>query len=157
MYLLLLTFGMCVAYFILFFLYSYFFKNKFTALEDRNLYSVAIIVAANIVAYGISFAIPDRELSNRVLHALGGGFMAFLVCYLVVRDLKLDIGRFQFFIFSFLIVMTMGIGNEVIEWFGQTYMHMIFAATPDNTWLDLVSNIFGALVGGFCFTPFVKK
>ena len=102
MYLLLLTFGMCVAYFLLFFLYSYFFKNKVTALQDKNLVSLLVIVAANIVAYGISFAIPDRELSNRILHALGGGFMVFLVCFLVVRDLKLDIGRFQFFIFSFL-------------------------------------------------------
>ncbi len=54
------------------------------------------------------------ELSNRVLHVFGGGFLAFLICFLAALDSRVRIRRFQFFLFSFLIVIALGVANEIL-------------------------------------------
>jgi hypothetical protein len=97
------------------------------------------------------------EFSNRVLHAYGGGFMAFLVCFLVVRDSKLSLTKFQFFIFSFLIVAALGVANEILEFFLQNYAGMIFSSHINDTWYDLMSNTIGSLIATVCFVPCIKK
>jgi len=157
MYLLIITAGLCLTYFVLYFLFSIFFKNSTTVLNSKAMVSVLYIVLGSFLSYVVSTNISNLQLANRVLHALGGGAVGMLICFLVVRDSKLKINRFQFFVFSFLIVMTLGIANETIEYFLQTYAHYIFAPTPTDTWLDLISNLTGALAAGVILTPFVNK
>ncbi len=117
---------------------------------------VAIVVAMLIVV----ILVPDPALSNRIQHAFAGGFAAFLVCYLAVRDLNISINKFQFFVFSSLIVTALGVGNELAEFIFQEYIPIFpfqFAETPIDTWLDLVSNSVGVIVGALCFTPFINR
>lgn len=160
MYLLILTFGLCFSYIILFFLFPYFFKGELPKISVRSLGSIAIIFVASITSFVVSEMIPDPELKNRVLHGLGGGFVAFLVCFLAARDSNVAITKFQFFILSVLVVTAMGVGNEIVEFFVQEYfpfIHFVFSAGPLDTWLDLVSNTVGILVAAVCFVPFINK
>ena len=108
-------------------------------------------------SFAISFSIADPEWSNRLLHALGGGFVAFFVCFLVARDSQIDITRFQFFVFSFLLVTAFGVGNEILEFAIQHYLDLTFARDVADTWLDLVSNTVGVLVAAAIMVPFIHK
>lgn len=157
MYLLFITFGMSCAYFILFFIFSLFFKNAFTPLPRRSIFSIACIVLFSLLTYMVTFSVPDLELSNRILHTFGGGFLAFMVCFLVAKDGKLPIGKFQFFLFSFMMVITLGVVNETMELFLQYNFGLPFARNVSDTWFDLLSNTVGALLASVCFVPFVKK
>lgn len=160
MYLLALTILLCFSYLILFFLFPYFFKGKLSKISVRSLRSIVIIFVASIASFIISEMIPDPELKNRVLHGLGGGFVAFLVCFFAARDSNVAITKFQFFILSTLIVTAMGVGNEIAEFFVQVYfpfIHFVFSAGPLDTWLDLVSNTIGIGVAAACFVPFIEK
>ncbi len=156
MYLTIITFGMCVAYLVFAFAFPKFFKNKFQALSPNWAFSILYIIIFSVAAHYFSLLIPNDELSNRVLHALGGGFAAFFICFLVFRDSKIQLTRFQFFVFSFLVVTALGTANEIIEFFLQNNYHLIFAPNTNDTWQDLISNTVGALAAGICFTPFIK-
>lgn len=157
MYLLALTLGMCFSYFILLYLFFAFFKNEQPLFRRESLYSVVLIAFFSILTFIASVIIPDRQLANRFLHAIGGGFLSFLICFLVVRDSKLRLSRFQFFIFSALVVTAMGVANEVLEFFLQNYFHFTFSKTINDTWLDLLSNSVGILIAALLFTPFVGR
>lgn len=160
MYLLALTLGLCLVYFILFFLFPYFFNGTLPNITSRALRSVVIILIASGLSFVIAGMIPDRELGNRVLHGLGGGWVAFLICFLAVKDSRLSITGFQFFILSALIVTALGVGNEILEFFVQQYfsfIHFVFSVGPLDTWLDLISNTVGILVGAVCFVPFINR
>jgi hypothetical protein len=104
--------------------------------------------------YFVSFRVTDWELGNRLLHIFGGGFLSFLICFFAVKDSELSISSFQFFSFSFLLVITLGVGNEILEFFLQNYAHFSFAQNVNDTWLDLISNAFGAIIAMACLTPF---
>lgn len=160
MYLILATFALCFSYFIIAIIFSLFFKNEFPVFTSKSFRSVSTILIASVITILIAISIPDPELSNRILHGLAGGFMAFFVCFLVVRDYKTPISTFQFFIFSALMVTALGVVNELAEFFIQHYtpfFHIVFSASPLDTWLDLVSNTVGILVAAVCFVPFINK
>lgn len=157
MYLLFITFGLCATYFILYFLFSIFFKNTITRPNHKSVYSIIYVVIFSLLSYLIVYVIPNEWWSDRVLHLLGGGAVSFFLCFLVVKDSKLNIGRFQFFIFSFLIVTALGVGNEIIEFFLQHYFNIIFASTVTDTWLDLISNLIGTLIAAAVLVPFIKN
>lgn len=158
LYLYTITFGLCVSYFILFFLFPYFFEGGSGAkLSYRSLISILIICAVSFVSCTIALSIHDKEIGNRVLHIFAGGFTAFLVCFLAVRDSGLKLRRFQFFLFSTLIVLALGVLNEVIESLLQYYFNIVSVKTPVDTWLDLNSNIVGILIASICFVPFINK
>lgn len=158
MYLLAITVGLCAAYFGLMFLFSMIFTNKFPVIpQKRSVFSVIVIALLSIVGYVISFSIPDPNLSNRFLRGFGGGFLAFLVCFLAVRDARIPVSRFQFFVFSFLVVTTLGVANEIAEFFLQTVTGIVYTPTITDTWLDLSSNTVGIMIAAACFTPFIKK
>lgn len=76
-----------------------------------------------------------------------------IICFLVVRDSGLKIGRFQFFVFSAMIVTALGVGNEILEYYAQTYFGIIAAATVDDTWLDLISNTVGICAAALLLIP----
>lgn len=157
MYLIILTIGLCISYFIILFLFTFFFRNQLPIVNKHSLQSVFIIVAGSFVTYAISFNIPDPQLSNRILHVLGGGFLSVGICFLVVKDARLFISRFQFFMFSFLVITAMGVGNEIFEFFLQNYSYFIFSTNPNDTWLDLISNTVGIFIGLIFFVPFITK
>jgi len=157
MYLIALTFGLCLSYFVFTLLFSAFFKNQFAIFNSRSLYSVILIVIASVIIFSISLSISDIELSNRVLHALGGGFLTFFVCFLAFRDSRVAIGKFQFLVFSILLVTTLGVANEILEFFLQSYFHLPFSLNPNDTWLDLISNTVGLLLGAIILAPFVGR
>lgn len=156
-YLLLITIGLCLVYVLFYFLFPLFFKNTAVSLNRRSLHSIIYIIICSFLVYAASIRIADQELSNRILHVFGGGFLSFLICFFAVKDSKLSIGRFQFFLFSFLVVISLGVVNEILEFFLQNYMHFTFAPNINDTWLDLMSNAVGALLAAACLTPFIKR
>ena len=134
---------MCATYFLLFALLPRFFAQKITTPLGNPFLSILYIVLFSILAYGTSLSIQDLELSNRILHILGGGFFGFLTCFFATRDSGVRINKFQFFVLSALIVLALGVANELLEFLLQSYAGIISAATPTDTWFDLASNTIG--------------
>ncbi len=157
MYLIAITVGLCVAYFILLFLFWFFFENKKAEIPKNSFRSIILIILLSLAGYVVVLNIPDLELGNRFLHAFGGGFLAFMVCFLVVKDSTLPITKFQFFVFSALIVTALGVSNELLEFFLQHYFGLISSASTTDTWLDLLSNTVGSIIASTCFVPFISR
>lgn len=155
MYLLALTAALCLTYIALYFLFPYFFEGSVRKLRRRSIRSVILIVFFSLGVYAASGAVADAELNNRFVHVFGGGFLSFMICFLAVRDGAVKIGRFRFFLFSFLIVIALGTANEIAEFYLQNFFHVGFAGNVNDTWLDLMSNVTGALIAAACFMPFV--
>jgi hypothetical protein len=157
-YLFFLTVAISLSYFPIRYLLHYFFKNsRPPALTINWLISCLIILVVSLLVYLINYSIEDVELGNRIIHAFGGGFLAYLVCFLAAKDSQLSVDNLKFFIFAFMLVMTLGIVNEVAEYFLQNHLNFTAAPTINDTWQDLMSNIAGALIAGLCFTPFIKE
>lgn len=157
MYFFLMVSGFCLVYGFLYVLFPLFFRGHFAALTKRSVLSIVCIVLIWIAVWHISGQISDLDWSNRFLHVFGGGFLSFLVCFLVVADSKLAIGKFRFFVFSFLIVLSLGVANEILEYFLQEFTSLSFANTANDTWMDLISNAVGALIAGVGLVPFVRS
>lgn len=152
--------GFILTYFILYkILFPILFEKPLLPLGKGTILSFLIIIVLSLINYFfiISFLNIESGIGNRLLHAFGGAFIAFLVCFLVVKDGKLDISKFQFFIISLLMVTALGVVNEIYEFILQNYFDKIAAATVDDTWLDLISNTVGILVAGICFIPFINR
>ena len=103
--------------------------------------------AGIIIAVFVTYNIPNEFWANRFLHAFGGGFLLYMICYSVMKDHQLTIDHFRFFVFSFLVVTSLGVANEMMELFLQTTTHLVFADSVTDTWLDLLSNIVGITLG----------
>lgn len=157
MYLILISVSLCISYFVLFFIFPELFNQERRKIESSIFVSILLILLLSFLGYFITFNISDVELSNRFLHGFGGGFMAFLVCFFVVRDAKLKINKFQFFVLSILIVTSLGVANEILEFLLQNFAGFTIAVTINDTWLDLVSNTVGSLLAAVCFVPFVGR
>lgn len=166
MYLIAITLCLCIGYFVLMQAFRLFFQGKIENVskgDQRSVslpstsastgISIAIIVILSFIGYYIAFSIPDFEWSNRFLHAFGGGFMAFLVCYLAARNSGVPMNKFQFFVLSALTVIALGVANEIMEFIMQNYAGMNFTTTINDTWLDLISNTIGLLVAAIILTP----
>lgn len=133
-----------------------FFRQRAVPFETRSLVSVGHVLAASFIATLLSFLIPDAELGNRVLHALAGGTVGVSACFLAVRDSGMRIDRFQFAVLSILIVLALGIANELLEFALQVYLGFGFSETVTETWWDLTSNCVGILLGVLLLTPLHK-
>lgn len=154
---LVITFGLCAAYVVLLFLFPFFFDKKGERPSPKKFtLSFIIIAAATYAVYAIVTGMSDLWLSNRILHIFGGGFSALLVCFLAAKDSGVRITGFQFFFFSFLVVTTLGVCNEVVEFFLQSYFGLQFAGTVEDTWFDLTSNMIGAVLAGALLTPLLS-
>lgn len=157
MYLFIITLGLCLSYFILHHFLPIFFEKEKGKLGYGSIYSIVFIALASLAVTYVSFIVPNIEWGNRILHAFGGGFLAFLVCFLVVKNGSIDLTKFQFFIISALIVSTLGVTNEIIEYVLQEYFGLLSAISIEDTWLDLVSNTIGLLIAAIIFTPFINS
>jgi len=156
LYLFAITVGLGVIYVVLLFFLPALFNLPRRAWRAIDLWPIGPIIIVSLFGYLVASFMPDLEVSNRFIHGFGGGFMATLVCFFAVRVSQLGLNRFQFFFIAALIVSTLGVGNEVLEFFLQKYTTLPFAQSIDDTWLDLVSNTVGLLIGLAIFTPFVK-
>ncbi len=157
MYLTAVILILCASYFVILELFSIFFDGKTVRPGPKAIRSVAIIFVLALLGYAVALYIPDLEWGNRVLHGFVGGFLTFLICFLAATDGAFRISRFQFFIFSALLVTSLGVLNEHIELFLQTYIRLLFYSNPNDTWLDLISNTVGILLAGACLVPFLNK
>lgn len=156
MYLLLITAGLVTSYFGISYLLSYFFEQRRPQFGRRTVMSLVVISAASLLGYIIVLNIPNPELANRILHGYGGGFLAFLVCFLSVQDCKIKLTTFQFIVMSVLIVTALGVMNEILEFILQNYFALNFSDTINDTWFDLVSNSAGILAAVILLVPFLK-
>lgn len=159
LYLLAITGGLCLSYIFLPFVFAVFFPSSIQVTVRRAQYGMSMfwICLLSFGCYVLAHLVSDPELSNRLLHILGGGFLALFVCFLVVRDNQLKISRIQFLLLSGLVVIALGVGNEMVEFVLQNYFNWVFAQTVVDTWLDLISNMLGAIIGAVIFTPFLKE
>lgn len=159
MYLFFLLFAMCSAYFGLTYLYWAFFEGRLPPpFRRRSLYSILGISVFMLLVFMGVYLSPSMDIGigNRILHAIGGGFLAYIVCVVAVRDSGLRIRGMRFFIFSFLIVTALGVANEMLEFLLQSYTPLVFSPTVTDTWLDLASNLVGTLLGAIA-TIFLLK
>ena len=156
-YLTFLAVSFVLTYLALFVLFPLFFAGRLPRPTARSALSLALILASLLAIFVLVVAIPDRTLANRVLHALGGGFLSFFVCYRVVLDTRLAIGRFQFLVFGGLVVTALGVGNEILEFFFAIYLRVNFQSDGFDTWLDLISNAVGTAGGALVFVPLFRR
>lgn len=155
-YLISITFGLCLGYFIFIALLPYLFDKKIARVGKVDIASVILVGILSLSSYFLVNKINNIEISNRILHA-SGSFFAFLVCYLVVRNSNLNLNKLQFFIFCAMVVTTLGVGNEIVEFFLQNYFGLVAATSINDTWLDLISNTVGLLIAAVIFTPFINR
>lgn len=94
----------------------------------------------------------DRELGNRLLHIMGGGVLGFMLYARVVSDTRIPFNRLQFFVYGVLIVSTLGVLNEHLEFFLQATGTRVFMWSITDTWLDLASNSLGTVLVGLPLT-----
>ncbi|MFH1178553.1 MAG: hypothetical protein V1711_02445 [bacterium] len=156
-YLVFITLAMYATYFVLLFLLPLFFGQKITTPRKKLLLPLLYIVIFSVLAYAVSYSVQDIELANRILHIFGGSFLGFFVCFLAARNSEVHINKFQFFVFSVLIVLALGIANELLEFVMQEYIGLISATSITDTWLDLVSNVIGVIFASICLVPFHRK
>jgi len=152
-----MTFGLCVAYYVIFKIFTVFFSAEKARISIASIRSVVIILVISVLGYIITFKITDLELGNRVLHIVVGGFLVTLICFLVVKDGGFQINKLQFFIFSLFVVTAFGVFNEHIEYFLQTYVRVLFYSNPRDTWLDLLSNSIGIISANIILLPFINR
>lgn len=157
LYLFGITLGLLILYFILFYFLPYFFDKpgKKIKLKKAGI-SISLLVIVSLISYLVSFSLTDVELGNRILHIFGGGFTAFLLCFLVVKDLNLQINKIQFLTISALIVIALGVSNELAEFFLQSNFNHISSHNTEDTWRDLTSNLVGILLASIIFTPLLN-
>ncbi|ETB63952.1 TPA: hypothetical protein DIC38_01530 [Candidatus Nomurabacteria bacterium] len=143
-------------YIVFFYLFGLFFEKE-VSFSKKSIISLIIIAILSFTTYEIAFMIPSLEIGNRFLHGVGGGFISSLLSFLVFKDTKIQVSKFQFFFFTFLIVSTLGVFNEILEFFLQNYAHKIFAINSKDTWLDLISNTVGAIISSLVLMNFIKR
>lgn len=157
LYLSLLTMLFAATYVVLFFFFPKFFAQPAQKLQRKSIHSIISIIAIGILVFFISYAIPDPALGNRFLHAIGGGFLAMLICFLAAWDSRVSLSRFQLISISFLISTFLGVGNEIAEFALQSITGFPFTDSLTDTWLDLLSNTVGALLASVSLLPLIKN
>ncbi len=157
MYIVILAIGMCVSYLALLYLFPLFFNGKMPRVGVQTLLAIPLVAVASLFIFLLAYSIPDPQLSNRVLHAVGGGFLSFLLCFFAMRNSDTLITRFQFVVFSILVVTTLGVGNEILEFVLHRYAGFIFLMNPLDTWLDLLSNTVGLSIAALLVWPFLSR
>lgn len=157
MYLLFIIILACITYGGLTYFFPLFFGVRRAWRRAISFRSLLVILLLGASVHLATLASPFDVLDNRILHIFGGGFLALLLCYLAERDSKLSITVFQFVFLSFCVAMTLGVGNEILEFVLQNYFDITAARSINDTWLDLISNALGAIIACALFAPFLHK
>lgn len=141
-----------VTYGTLFALLPLFFGQPIPRPTRSSVYSVVLLIIAIEVAFYLVDAFLLPPLSNRVLHMVGGGMLAYFLYYCVMNDLKISVPRVQFFMLGFMVVTTLGVANELLELVLHVTRLRVFPIIDIDTWLDLANNTSGAIVAGVPLT-----
>ncbi len=157
MYIFILNIGLCLLYLVLFYFLPFFFGQKIEKINRKSFFSLFLIILFTFLNYLLISNISNQEICNRILHGLGGGFIAFLAYFLATKDNRVSLNKFQFFVLGTLLVTALGVLNEIVEFFMQNYMNLIMAFSVNDTWLDLISNSVGILIASIIFVPFINN
>jgi hypothetical protein len=146
-----------ISYLVLYFAVPWFFKQPRPPVGTQQLKSIvyALLLIAGVCA--IVFSIDSAFWSNRIQHAIGGGFVMMFVCFRAFQDARVRIDPLRFFIIAGMLVMTLGVASEIAEFFFQNVTDHVFADSIEDTWWDLLSNAVGAALGGAIFAPFISR
>jgi hypothetical protein len=136
----------CLSYIALSYLFTYFFESRAPRFHVSDIYAILGVAVYLLVVFYVTRHIPNDFWANRFLHAFGGGFAAYIICYLVARAQHLHVGPIKFLVFSCMVVTSLGVANELMELFLQINTHLVFADSITDTWLDLLSNSVGILL-----------
>lgn len=157
MYPLLIIAVFCTAYLFLHFFFPLFFHGHTTSFRKSSFLFLGLVILGYAVVWYITSQIVDVNVSNRILHIFGGGFLAFFMCFLISIDTKIRVDRFRLFTFILFVVLSLGVANEMMEYVLGLYTPLTFADTADDTRLDLISNCVGAVLAIIMLIPFSKK
>lgn len=144
-----------ISYAVLFVAVPWFFKQSHVAITKRSLWSIVSII---LLIAGISliiFNVQSEFWGNRIQHCFAGGFLMTFVLFRVIKDTGVRLDPVRFFLMSGMLVTTLGVTSEMLEFFLQTTTHLVFAESINDTWWDLLSNAVGATIGGLLFAPFI--
>ena len=150
MYFLTLSIGYLLAYPLITWSIQLFFRERKST--QLSFIHASIIFAWLLVSIVWAQMISDIEISNRILHACGGGMAIVLITYCASRASRIVLSRFQFFCIAFAIASIFGICNELFESVLQWVYGMRFALSVEDTWYDLWSNSIGALIAAWWFS-----
>jgi hypothetical protein len=154
LYLSTIAIGMCFVYIGVYFAFQLFLKKKIAGLKNVSMQSLLIVVMLSVAMYIVSFyVLPSKDIGNRFLHAFGGGFMVLFTCILAIRDSGVQVSKAVIFLTAGLLMMVLGLFNEIIEVLLQYHTGFLFAPSLADTLLDLMSNLIGFLIGSICLLP----
>jgi hypothetical protein len=137
-----------VSYVALFILFTAFFDRPRFPSRSRAAITLLQIIAILAIVFLIVHSIADSWWSNRIQHALAGGGTAFFMCWRILIDARIKLSKFRALFFCFLVVLALGVANELAESIVQGMTQLVFSPTSTDTWLDLWSNTVGALAAG---------
>lgn len=161
LYLSLITIGICVEYVGMYYLFPYLLSQKTFRFDKEQIKSIGILIMLSLISYGIYYFIPNEDIANRFLHGISGGFVSLIAVFYATKDLQkfngFIVNKFQYALIGFLIVMSLGIVNEIFECYLQNTFAIIAAATINDTWFDLISNAGGALLALIITIPLLKR
>jgi|SRR3989344_3978287 len=157
MFLISFIIAFCLLYLGLTLIFPLFFTGVWPIKKHWALWPLVLIIFATIIIFSVNSSIANPLFANRFQHAFGGGFLAFFVCFLAMKKSGIIINRFQFFCFSFLVVIALGVASEILEYFLQNYFSFYLAETINDTWLDLISNSTGIIAASLLLVPFAGK
>ncbi len=119
---------------------------------SRGLLALALV---SLVIAGLVGSYSESIPANFFQHAVGGGVVSGLACIAVVQGLELRLSRFSLLLVIVASVSTLGVMNELLEYFLQTVTPLTFSYDSTDTWRDFIANTSGALlawaVGTFFF------
>jgi hypothetical protein len=93
---------------------------------------------------------------NFVMHAVGGGVACALMFQHIKAQMKWKFTRFQELMFLLAFVSVFGVINELAEFSLDTLGFGRFSIDRIDTWLDLLANSSGALIGHLFILGFYK-
>lgn len=157
MYLYALAVLMSVSYIGLYYAFPFFVRDPLPRVTRRQGFvCLAFLAAAGILFY-LSTMVGDLWWGNRFLHAIGGGFLATIICAVAARDSRASLTYLQWLILTILIVIALGVANELTELALETITGEIYAPTTTDTQLDLLSNLLGTLLGLVVTWPWLRR
>lgn len=118
----------------------------------RAIYSLFLVISMLAIVF-LLIPVLGHWWGNRLEHILGGGALAYFMCWRIVDDAELPTNAIQRVILCFLTVTALGVGNELFESLIQATTGAVLSPTTTDTWWDLWSNTVGAVLAALLLRP----
>lgn len=109
----------------------------------KSTYSLFLIISTLALVF-LLVPVFGHWWGNRLQHIMGGGFVAYLMCWRIFDDADLSVNLVQRISLCLLTVTALGVGNELAESIVQATTYAVLSPTTTDTWWDLWSNTIGA-------------